>query len=435
MKRTDRVAIFLMIVCLILHLMHANEANALAGDSEGVFGLDGSVRTIGAVFGNKHLPRDLYSKDYDNYLQAVLRLTAIGRPSDFFSYEVHLVNAYTYSSSPLVEGASTPGLSGGKSRYRAVDETWKWMEREDSVAYGWFDRFSAKWSFDWMDLIIGRQAMTFGKAYFWNPLDVFLPFDPAQFDRDYKPGVDAVRIDAPFGLFSGFTLVYALGREIGLNGEYDAADSFDASWYGSALLARVYTNAAGWDFALQGGKIYGGRQLGGALTGEVSGIQVRMESAYFWPDDGPVPLPGIDLFEEHLCAVVGFGYRFENSLDLEFEFLYNDGGEDENIALGLLRRRYNAALQAGRYIAGLTATYEFTPLLNGRLTWIYSLSDGSSLVQPYLTFSLSNNADLIMGAGLNQGDGISFNSLTGLDAGSEFGSQADVYFMELKWYF
>lgn len=31
---------------------------------------------------------------------------------------------------------------------------------------------------------------------------MFLAFDPAQFDRDYKPGVDAVRVDVPLGRFA-----------------------------------------------------------------------------------------------------------------------------------------------------------------------------------------------------------------------------------------
>ena len=64
----------------------------------------------------------------------------------------------------------------------------------------------------WGDLTAGRQAITFGKAYFWNPLDVFFPFDSSQIDREYKPGVDALRIDVPLGAFSGLNLVGAAGR-------------------------------------------------------------------------------------------------------------------------------------------------------------------------------------------------------------------------------
>ena len=58
----------------------------------------------------------------------------------------------------------------------------------------WAELYESKEAaFRFAGLTIGRQAVSFGKAHFWNPLDVFLAFDPFQFDRDYKPGVDAQR--------------------------------------------------------------------------------------------------------------------------------------------------------------------------------------------------------------------------------------------------
>src|SRR5574337_371271 len=87
---------------------------------------------------------------------------------------------------------------------------------------------------------------------------------PNQFDRDYKAGVDALRIDVPFGSFSGVNLIGALGREITAAGTYvGGGETWHTSWFGSAVLARVFTHVHGWDLSAQAGKIYGGYQIGG----------------------------------------------------------------------------------------------------------------------------------------------------------------------------
>ena len=49
----------------------------------------------------------------------------------------------------------------------------------------------------------------------------------------------------------------------------------DASWFGSALLGRLTTHHRGWDGVVQGGKVYGGAEVGAGLVGELLGIEVQ----------------------------------------------------------------------------------------------------------------------------------------------------------------
>jgi len=265
-----------------------------------------------------------------------------------------------------------------------------------------------------------------------------LPFDPRQFDRDYKAGVDALRLDIPTGDFSGFTLVGVLGRELDAFGNFVGGEkTLDASWYGSSLLARFFSNVRGWDFAFQGGKVYGGYQSGIGLVGEINGLEVRGEAAYLWADDSPPlqpPLQG-DLIEDQLTSVVGLGHRFENGLVLEFEYLYNGGGESENLNPAWPRFQSGAILHLSRHLAGLLATYDFMPILLGQVALIYSLSDSSVQVQPSLTLSLSDNAELLLGAGLNSGRRPEGESVQTTTLKSEFGTFPDFYFAEIKVYF
>ncbi|MBW2016744.1 MAG: hypothetical protein JRF57_11015 [Deltaproteobacteria bacterium] len=425
---------FLVMACVFTC---SRPSRAITGNSDEGFGLDGSLRIIGALFRNRDGSSGPGAEKYDEYMQAVLRLAAAGRPREDLFYEIHLVQSLTYFSGGKGQGGNID-LTGGNTRYRALDEASKWWTRKDAETLLWLDRFNLKMAFPVMDVTIGRQAVTFGKAHFWNPLDVYLPFAPAQFDRDYKAGVDALRLDFPLGDFSGITLVGVLGREIDSSGHYAHEERrFHADWYGSSLLARFFTNLGGWDLAFQGGKIYGGYQVGGAFTGEIKGVEVRGEAAYFRGSESPAlnyPLKG-DLFEDRLTAVIGLGKRFPNSLVLDAEYLFNGGGESNLSRSAVARFRQGAIPHLGRHLAGFMASYEFTPLLVGQFSLIYSFSDHSCQFQPNLTLSLSDDSDLIMGASVNVGKVPEVSDLGVSEPRSEFGSYPHMVFMELKVYF
>jgi hypothetical protein len=330
-----------------------NTAWALLGDTESDFGLEGRLSTTNALVDNYDFEPFFGDKNTDQFSQNLLRLIAGGRPTEQLSYEVHGIQSYTYSSAG--DGTTESpifGTSGADRRYRALDATWDWHEGDNSVASLWLDRFSAKSSLAWADITVGRQAITFGKAYFWNPLDIFLPFDPRQFDRDYKAGVDALRVDIPLGSFTGINLISVAGRELDSSGEFIDDGTLNASWYGSTVLGRAFTTFKGWDLALQGGKIYGGYQLGSGLVGEIGPIEVRAEAAYFWAQDSeslPAPLEG-DLVEDAFTAVVGFGHRFDNTLTVEIEYFYNGAGESDDLEESFVRFRSGSSLQMSQHL-------------------------------------------------------------------------------------
>ncbi len=413
---------------------------AIVGDSEGNFGLDGSLRSIDAVTDNYDF-EPFFEDNNTWFSQNILRLTAAGHPKDWLTYELHGVQSLDLTSADDAQtGTSTFNLVPGTTRYRALDAGWDWLAESDATGSFWFDRFNSKFTLSWADITIGRQAITFGKAYFWNPLDVFLPFDPRQFDRDYKAGVDAARLDIGLGDFSGINLVGALGREIDSSGTFISDDrTLDASWYGSAALTRIFCNKWNWDWAVQGGKIYGGYQLGGGAVGEIGPVQLRGEAAYFIRDgrrELPSPLSG-DLVEDHLSAVFGLGHRFENSLNLEGEYLYNGAGEgdSDNFDAALARFASGNSLHLSRHLMGIMASYEIYPILNGQLAWLFSYDDTSSQIQPGLTWSVADEVDILAGASINIGEHPRGNSAVTPEIKSEFGTFPDVYYLELKVYF
>ena len=60
-----------------------------------------------------------------------------------------------------------------------------------------------------MTFSVGRQAIDFGSGRFWQPLNVFGSFTPTDLDTDFKPGIDAARLDWFTSDFSSLSAVYA----------------------------------------------------------------------------------------------------------------------------------------------------------------------------------------------------------------------------------
>jgi hypothetical protein len=399
----------ILIWCLGLAIW-PHPACAVSGESCQAFELNGNIRTLLFVLDAERADPFSRRPDFDALSQTTLRLTAQGRPCPALSYEIHWVDTVTWSSSSSLGGPfNSSTLFGDASRYRAFEGKWRVEDGEHLTSEVFFDRFNLKAELGWGDVTAGRQAITFGKAYFWNPLDVFFPFDASQFDREYKPGFDALRLDLPFGLLSGANLVVSPGPRLGTRQvDQVSNDPWDVNWFGSAILGRLFANHRGWDVAVQGGKVFGGWQVGAATVGDLGPLQVRGELAWFWAlesDPLPPPLSG-DLMEDNLVVVVGAGHRFDNSLTLDLEYLYNGAGDPDHLTAALIRTQFGASLQMGTHLLGLLLRYEFLPILVGQVATISSLSDGSIQLQPILTASLSDEMELLAGLGIHIGEGL-----------------------------
>jgi hypothetical protein len=426
----------------------AGPAGALVGDSDGPIGVDGSLRTIGAAIDNYDFPLFFGDDEWDGLSQTLLRLTVVGRPAPMITYELHGVQSVDYSSA---EGSLGPAAAGGLGqsffslapadvRYRALDMRLDWRQRDDHAAAFEVDRANVRLALPFADVTLGRQAISLGKTFFWNPLDVFLPFDPAQFDQEYKPGVDAVRIDVPLGAFSGVSVIGAAGRTLDVAGVFESDDSVDATWFGSSVLGRMFTSVRGWDLALQGGKVYGGYHVGGGGVGELGPIEVRLEALAHFEDDSPplIPLLRSDdvlLVEDEVSAVVGVGHRFESSLTFEAEYFHNGAGDTGDRLAGLLRFSSGGTLGISRHLFGGLVSYEILPILLGQLIGIVSAADTSSQILPRLTWSAADEIEVLAGAIVNLGERPEVGLPFLLDVRSEFGTFPNVYYAEVKWYF
>lgn len=247
------------------------------------------------------------------------------------------------------------------------------------------------------DVRIGRQRIAWGSGRFWNPTDLFNPYNPTQLERDERIGVDAVLVEKNLDALSRLSLAYAPQR--------DAAHS---------RALRYRTNLVNTDLGVMAGEFRGDRVVGVEFAGRLSEASLYGEAAYTHPNTGPA----------FTRAVFGSEYAFVNTLTVGFELYWNGAGTADEARYDIARL-YAGAIQnvARRYVGG-HLKYEITPLLRSDNYVIVNLDDGSRFVAPGLVYSLATNWDVSVGV----------QSFGGAGA-SEYGRFHDLYYVYLQWFF
>lgn len=420
--------------CGFLFVVFCAAPVAPALQSTNPFSIGGNVRFLATHSSYTEL-KPLFP-DSQTFLRSSFRLTIAGRPAPAVGYDIHVVPYIDYDSEPE-SGLFKPRI--GNPRYHVGPPLRTWSRGSWGAGLR-LDRFNIRISLPGADLTVGRQAVTFGHAFFWNPLDVFAPFRLLDFDREYKEGVDAVRLDVPTGRFSGLNLIAAPGREIVFSPDFrETSARGGVSRYGSALLARYSTIYQGWEMSFQAGKVYGGFQLGAGAAGEAGSFDMRMEAAYFIADKArrrPLPDPlANDLLEDHVTAVLGFSWRFPYELDFAVEYFYNGAARAKYIESALLRVVHGSNLQMSTQLLGAVFRYPVLPIVSARLAWILSIPDHSFLVHPHVTLSLTDEMDLYLGGTWGFGDGPFLYQQQYPLLRSEFGTYPNALYLLLKVYF
>jgi hypothetical protein len=277
------------------------------------------------------------------------------------------------------------------------------------------DRLNFRLSFPAADIVVGRQAISWGIGRIWTPADIFVAFSPVEIDREYKTGVDAVTMRVPLGPSSQLETVYA---------------AFGEDFRDQSTGSRVRTTIRNFDLGLMGAKSYTDFVTGPFFDGEIRGAGVRGEFTFTHNTTNPHPKELRTFFR----AVSSVDYRFANSLYALLEYYYNGfGSKDPGEYRALFtspRRARGEVFNVGRHYLGSSLGYELHHLVNLGLTTQWNLVDQSLLLGPILLVSLSNEADLRVGANFPFGP-----DLAGQQVKSEFGLYPKVYYLQLRLYF
>ena len=133
--------------------------------------------------------------------------------------------------------------------------------------------------------------------------------------------------------------------------------------------------------------------------------------------------------------VLGVNYRFNNSLQIIAEHLFNGIGDSDNLDASNIRYKNGVSASLNDHLSGVSLSYEFNPLLVGqydaRLAW------GDSSHQHNFSFvqSITDNVDFIAGGQINIGDRPNGDNWQNPNIQSEFGRFTNSFYLELKCYF
>lgn len=286
-------------------------------------------------------------------------------------------------------------LYGGKTRWNLLDyipdRVSRTVDDQDSIFYEVdyendviLDNVYLRGSIKYADITVGRQQISLGTGYAWNPTDIFNIKEIS--DTTYEqPGHNAVRLDIPLADRSDAIMIYQTDNDF---------ERF-------AKLLRIKTGYGHFDYSLI--VISSEREVtdfinfssseqdrllvGGDIVGELLGLGVWAEYAYNFIDEGT------DFAE----SVLGIDYTFRGGVYVMSEYYRNTEGKPDyrKYDLNDWLRFINAQTKAisRDQVYGLI-TLPLTDLITVGSSAIISVNDGSFSIIPTLNYSLLENLEL-----------------------------------------
>jgi len=331
----------------------------------------------------------------------------------------------------LVSEGAVMGAGGGvlpsfaEAPYRISQLDWELAEGGDTfLGRHELDRALVAFHPHWGEITTGRQAIGLGRGVLFGAVDVFAPFSPLEIDREWRRGVDAVRIEYQASDTRSVELMAAFGE----------------SWDESALLCRVRGYYGNVDGELIFGKRAEDTMCAATMSTIVGDSEMHLELALF---DTPEAQPDGSLFgNEHLVgkAVLGASHTFDfgNGLTLLGEYHYSGFGvSDTSDATSRLmdpvfqKRFLRGDMQIlGQQAIALRITYPVNEAWTSSLLILQSPTDGSGVAAPSLTWDLTDNVSIVATSFIPWGTEPSGGQLN-----SEYGGTPLSLFLQLRAYF
>jgi hypothetical protein len=251
-----------------------------------------------------------------------------------------------------------------------------------------------------VDLTVGRQQISPGTGYVWNPVDLFNIKDVL--DPTYEqPGHNAVRADISLGKGIILTGLFAVGED----------------WDSSAGMLQVKSCLGRFDVTFVAASVEWGfsdfsppaleetgfprpcetrRMLGFSTAGEVLGMGVWAEAAFN-------RMQAVGDFNEF---VVGGDYTFDFQTYVMWEYFHSDLGRRRSQDYTLtdwMRLLAGEQKSLARNQVFFMLRHPITNFIDLSLRGICCLSDGSTTLVPTLNWSVAGNVDLSLYINLNLG--------------------------------
>lgn len=233
---------------------------------------------------------------------------------------------------------------------------------------------------------IGRQQLTWGSGYAWNPTDIFQ--EKNFLDPTYeKRGVDAIQVSVPTSDLGAVSGIVALDEPLrrarkSIRLAHHVA-RFDVS------LAYLELRESRYDFEVFVSESTRRQLVAIDLSGSIGTFGTWLETTLSRQE-------GEDDFSQIL---IGADHTTESGIYLLTEYFHNgrgSGNRTEYTFNQWMQLIGETGENMGRDYVFAGVAYPLTDLLAGSAYVLANLSDGSAVAYPYLEYSLSDNAILTL---------------------------------------
>jgi hypothetical protein len=264
-------------------------------------------------------------------------------------------------------------LTSDKTNRQIVDLNWKIVNNPNFISQHFIDRLYFRQQFDFGNIVVGRQRISWGTGRIWNPTDLFNPINPANFGKIEKDGADAISAVFNLASFTDLSLVFNPNEKI----------------KNSNSAFRFRTNYSEYDLSVIGGYFDNRIIIGGDFAGNFFDAGLRGEGIVSADKNN---------FKNNFCKyILGIDYQFTSRLYGLIEYQYNGEGSLNKNSYNLPRLIKGEILNLSKNYIFINATYLIHPLVNVGLSFNSNLNDGSGFFGTLVTYSSGDNSSISLG--------------------------------------
>ena len=292
---------------------------------------------------------------------------------------------------------STGVVAGGppSDKRRLLDLTKTIDQDDNSILYHRLDRLCLTLLPKWGVIRIGRQAVTWGNGFLFNPMDLFNPFSPSDIEREYKIGDDMISAQFSMKKFGDFQLLYVPRRE---------PVSGDVEWNQSSLAGKLHFACGTTELDILTAKHYKDTVIGLGSAGYLGNAAWRLDGIWTFLNEDRDTDNYLSIVANMDYSWVWWGKNLYGYVEYYFNGLchnrYTEASADPDISERIDR---GELFTLGRnYLSGHIRV-ELHPLFNVYLTIINNLTDPSGALQPRAVWDITQNVQITFGGNVYYG--------------------------------
>ncbi|MCP4020648.1 MAG: hypothetical protein GY729_02295 [Desulfobacteraceae bacterium] len=313
----------------------------------------------------------------------------------FFKFgETYEKQADLQKINPSLPGSQVSNTSNIDKR-RLFDLTKTIKESDNAILWHRLDRLLVSVKPSWGDIMIGRQAITWGNGLIFNPMDLFNPFSPSDIVRDYKTGDDLASVRFHTDSIEEVNLLYVPRRNITTN-EIDSDKS--------SIAGKCHFFAAEIEVDIMGALHYDQIVLGLGGTGYVGDAAWRSDLVWSALEDSADKSGYIQF-----VANIDYSWVWWNKNMYGLIEYYHNGLGKNNYTRAMedpvLMERIDRGelFSLGKNYLNTRIQLELHPLFNLYLNTINNIEDPSGILQPWAIYNMTQNSTLLLGANIYYG--------------------------------